>query len=89
MKRKYQKPYLGLESFQLNASLAVSCSAQNKIPINHGEDDCSFGGPGGGGGQFFNLFNCQIDLTGPANDGNDTICYHGPLASGGISFTYS
>ena len=92
MKRRYQKPCLEMESFQLNAALALSCSAQGKIPINQGEDACSFGGPGGAGsgvGQFFNLFNCRVDLTGPANDGNDTICYHGPLATGGISFTFS
>ncbi len=84
MKRPYQKPYLGVESFQLNAAIAQSCSAQNFTPIHHYADACTFDN-----GQYFNLFNCQVDLTGPGNDGNDTICYHGPTASHGQIFTWS
>jgi len=84
MKRPYQKPYLGVESFQLNAAVAVACSTLGATPIRHGPDDCTFDN-----GQFYNLFNCQIDLTGPGNDGNDTICYHGPTASHGQIFTWS
>lgn len=84
MKKQYNKPYIGLESFQLNAAIADACSTMGNTPINHEEDVCSFAG-----GQFFSLINCQMDLTGPANDGNDAICYHGPLASGGIVFTWS
>ncbi|MBE6984460.1 MAG: hypothetical protein E7434_02380 [Ruminococcaceae bacterium] len=84
MKRPYQKPYLGLESFQLNAAVAAACSTDGYTPIRHREDDCTFDN-----GQFYNLFNCQVDLTGPANDGNDTICYHGPTASQGQIFTWS
>ena len=85
MKKVYSKPYIGLESFQLNAAIASACSTMGKQPINHGESSCSFNDEG----QFYSLVNCQIDLTGPANDGNDSICYHGPLISGGISFTFS
>ncbi len=84
MKRKYEKPYLGLESFQLNAAVALSCSSQNYTPINYWESGCTFEN-----GEYFNLFNCQFDLSGPENDGNDSICYHGPVLSFGEIFTYS
>ena len=74
MKRTYTKPLIAMESFQLDAAIAASCSSQNYIPINYGEDDCTFDN-----GQFFNFKNCEMDLTGPEGDGNDTTCYHGPL----------
>ncbi len=83
MKRPYQKPVLGVESFQLNAAIALSCSAQDYTPIRWYEDECSFEG------QFFNLFNCVVDISGPQLDGNDAICYHGPFASYGQIFVYS
>lgn len=84
MKKQYNKPYIGLESFQLNAAIADACSTSGGTAINHGESTCSFAN-----GQFFSLFNCETDVTGPANDGNDTLCYQGPLLSGGIVFTFS
>lgn len=77
MKRKYEKPVLAMESFQLDAAVAASCSSQGYIPIGYGEDSCTFDN-----GQFFNYNNCQMDLTGPGGDGNDTICYHGPMLAG-------
>ena len=77
MKREYKKPVLAVESFQLDAAIAASCSSQHYIPIHYGEDDCVFEG-----GQFFNYNNCQVDLTGSGGDGNDTTCYHGPLLAG-------
>lgn len=77
MKKEYRKPYLMVESFQLNAAIAASCSSQGYIAINYGEDTCTFDN-----GQFFNNNNCQMDLTGPEGDGNDTLCYHGPLLAG-------
>ena len=83
MKRKYSKPVLVVESFQLDAAIAATCSEQNYIPINHYEDTCSFDN-----GQFFNCNNCQLDLTGPEKDGNDTTCYHGPFLAGS-TFVYS
>lgn len=73
MKKTYTKPYLVVESFQLDAAIAANCSSQGFIPIGHGEDSCTLDG------EFFNLNNCQTDLTGPDGDGNDTICYHGPI----------
>lgn len=77
MKKVYMKPMIVIESFQLDATVAASCSSQGYIPINYGEDTCTFDN-----GQFFNYNNCQMDLTGPGGDGNDTICYHGPLLAG-------
>lgn len=40
MKRKYFKPYLAVESFQLNAAIAGSCS-NGKISLNHEIDACT------------------------------------------------
>ena len=77
MKKRYIKPLILIESFQLDAAVAASCSSQDYIPINFSEDTCTFDN-----GQFFNYYNCQMDLTGPEGDGNDTICYHGPLIAG-------
>lgn len=76
MKREYKKPVLVVESFQLDAALAASCSSQGYIPINYGENNCTYDN-----GQFFNGNNCQFDLTGPDGDGNDTPCYHGPAVA--------
>lgn len=76
MKKTYTKPAVIIESFQLNAAVAASCSSQGFIPIGYGETTCEFGG------QFFSHENCQFDLTGSEGDGNDTDCYHGPLIAG-------
>lgn len=77
MKKVYKKPIVVIESFQLDAAVAASCSSQGYIPINHGENTCTFDN-----GEFFNYNNCQMDLTGPEGDNNDTTCYHGPLLAG-------
>lgn len=77
MKKKYEKPVLIIEPFQLDATIAASCSSQGYIAINYGENNCTFDE-----GQFFNANNCQMDLTGPEGDGNDTLCYHGPKLAG-------
>ena len=91
MKKEYNKPYIGVESFQLNAALATACSTSGYIAINYGPSTCAFppSSETPGKGQFFSLINCQFDLTGPNEDGNDTDCYHGPLLSGNITFTWS
>ena len=77
MKKKYEKPVFIIESFQLDATIATSCSSDRYIPINYGENNCSYKE-----GQFFSANNCQFDLTGPEGDGNDTLCYHGPSLAG-------
>lgn len=88
MKKAYIKPYLAVESFQLDAAIAASCSSQNYIPINYGENNCGYGGSiEDKKFQFFNWDNCDIDLTGDSVDGNNTECYHGP--GFGITFISS
>lgn len=82
MKKKYIKPYIVIESFQLDAAVAASCSSQDYIPINYNENGCGFDEISTGYWQFFNYDNCEMDLTGPEGDGNDTTCYHGPMLAG-------
>ena len=41
MKKSYRKPYLGVESFQLNAAVAEACSTAGREPIHYGESNCS------------------------------------------------
>ncbi len=81
MKRTYTKPLIAMESFQLNAAIAGACSTDDKIAINYGENTCGFDKEGAIDNQwaFFNYNNCDVDLTGPGGDGNDTECYHGPI----------
>lgn len=88
MKREYKKPYLLVETFQLNAAIAAACSSDGGIAINYGENSCGFDRGTTKQFQFFNYINCEVDLTGPA-DGNDTICYHGPTVSPGLLFINS
>ena len=82
--KKYEKPYIGLESFQLNAAVASACSTLGYIAVGPAENFCTFDN-----GQFYNFITCQVDLTGPDLDKHDSVCYHGPTASGGIVFTWS
>ena len=79
MKKKYDKPVLIIESFQLDATVAASCSSHNYIPINYGENNCGFGEITKDYYQFFGVDNCEFDLTGGRGDNNDTDCYHGPF----------
>ena len=83
MKKEYKKPLIAVESFQLDAAVAATCSSQGFLPLGHGEDNCSYYG------EFFNVDNCQVDLTGPEGDGNDTLCYHGPILTPGLIFVAS
>ena len=84
MKKKYDKPFIALESYQLNAAVANACSSLGHIAINHVENTCTFDS-----GQFYNYTTCQVDLTNADLDEHDSICYHGPTASGGIVFVWS
>ena len=82
MKKKYEKPIFIVESFQLDASIAGSCSGDGQVSINHGENDCGRGVGIDYPFQYINYNNCEVDLTGPEGDNNDTTCYHGPMAAG-------
>ena len=85
MKKPYQKPVVAVELFQLDASIAASCSSQGYQPLNH--YDFSVCKDHTDNGYFFNANHCVIDLTPPDDDGSDGICYHGPIA--GVTFIYS
>ena len=80
MKRKYQKPYLAMESFQLNAAIAASCSSEGKQPIHYGENNCFMGDDPGEKSIEYLGNACEMDIVVEVGgDQNDTICYHGPF----------
>ncbi len=73
MKTEYQKPYLAVESFQLNAAIAGACRDSGAVPLNHGLNDCS-PAEEAPGIQLFGAA-CEIDIV---NDDNpDGTCYQG------------
>ena len=82
MRKKYEKPLLIIESFQLDATIAASCSSNNYVPLGYTEKECGIDEIYEGYYQFFSSYNCEMDLVGSSGDGNDTICYHGPIATG-------
>ena len=75
MKKTYTKPYILVESFQLDAAIASACSTQNKIALNYGMDTCTAAEEAPGLNYFGNLCVHDVKVEG---DGNDVICYHGP-----------
>lgn len=90
MKKKYEKPVLLIESFQLDAAIAGSCSGEGYIAIGHWAETC---GDGTGNEHYkwyaFSDTTCEVDVAGPEDDGSDSFCYHGPMASGGLTYTWS
>ena len=74
MKKEYTKPFLAVESFQLDAAIAASCSTAGKVSLNHGLNNCTlieevpgeeiFGGA------------CVEDIYNFNTEGNDGFCYH-------------
>lgn len=80
MKRNYTKPYLLVESFQLNAAVATSCSSEGKQPIHYGENTCIVGDDSDETYIEYLGNACEIDVVGDVGgDNNDTFCYHGPI----------
>ena len=84
MKREYRKPYLAMESFQLTAAIAASCSSQEKTPLNYGISNCKSGDDEGETYVDYLGNACDVDILGDENvgitgDDNDTLCYHGPF----------
>lgn len=41
MRMEYQKPYLAVESFQLNAAIAGACSAPGMMALGHSPNTCT------------------------------------------------
>lgn len=85
MKKIYTKPYLAVESFQLNAAIAASCSSDGGIAIHYGESTCSDSATG----YFADVGVCSFDGNGKGGDGNDGPCYHGPFHTDGQTFISS
>ena len=86
MKKEYEKPYIMVESFQLNAAIAASCSSGGKIPINYGVANCTdmdndeentgyFGTACGSSGGTDVSSHPSVG----GGDDNDGFCYHGPF----------
>lgn len=83
MKKEYVKPYLAVESFQLDASIASNCGAG----LGHDPTTCSFE-------DAYRKNKIDLDIYyGPAcqtaggidmmqyNRGEAQICYHGPAGT--------
>ncbi len=73
MKTEYQKPYLAVESFQLNAAIAGSCAGLTTL--SHGLDTCTLNdgiGVDQSGTTFFGA-KCQDDVVN--TDNTDAFCY--------------
>lgn len=80
MKRNYTKPYLLVESFQLNAAVATSCSSESKQPIHYGENSCIVGDDPDEQEMEYLGNACEVDIINNVKgDENDTLCYHGPF----------
>ena len=87
MKKEYINPLLAYELYQLAGALAGDCN----LKLNHYSYSCTADANGTGlgpntTGEFFNYYNCQLDLTGPEQDGAETVCYHGPIFTVGQVF---
>lgn len=77
MKKAYNKPFIMVELFQLDAAMAASCTSEKKAPLNHTINDCWSSDLPGSDAGYWTSGSCNHD---PAveGDGNDYICYHGP-----------
>lgn len=75
MKKEYIKPYLAVESFQLNAAIAASCSDEGKIKIGIYLNSCNADEEEPGMSYVGDA--CTTDIVNPDDD--DYFCYHGPL----------
>lgn len=75
MKKIYSKPYLAVESFQLDAAIATSCSSNKKLGLNYSMDICTAEEESPGLNYFGKACIHNVEDVG---DDNDYICYHGP-----------
>lgn len=82
MRKTYTKPYIVVESFQLDAAIAASCSSQDKIALNYSMDTCTAVEEAPGLNYFGNLCVHDVKVEG---DGNDLICYHGPTPANAVA----
>ena len=84
MKKTYTKPYIAVESFQLDAAIASSCTSAGKLSLGYAVNTCTLSDDKGYlwpnlpylGFACANEGNADIVYGG---DGNDSPCYHGPI----------
>ncbi len=86
MKKQYIKPILAYESFQLAGAIAGDCNLKLGVYsfVCTADENGQPNGPSNNG-VFYDYNNCQYDLTGPELDGADSMCYHGPIFTGGTA----
>lgn len=82
MKKTYSKPYIAVESFQLDAAIAAACSSKPGVyALGYSLDTCTLE-DNRGSTEFKGLHyfgNACIHDVKVEGDGNDLICYHGPV----------
>lgn len=71
MKKDYIKPYLAVESFQLDAAIAGTCTGDGKMPMNHYPDSCNLEDFGE---EVFGS-QCGDNVVANPGDQSDAICY--------------
>ena len=91
MKKKYVKPYVAVETFQLDAAIANSCSKDDLYTLGYSIDTCTLEDNKGStefvGSNYFGaacIHNVMLE-----GDGNDQICYHGPTVKANELFMNS
>ena len=75
MKKNYSKPYLAIETFQLDAAIASSCTSSGLQKLGFSMDTCTLEEEQPGLNYFGDKCIHDVKIEG---DGNDLICYHGP-----------
>ena len=86
MKKTYTKPYIAVESFQLDAAIAASCSSEGKTALNYVIATCKDYTDYAELGYFGNSCTHNVALEG---DGNDFICYHTQMVDADTVFMNS
>lgn len=76
MKKDYIKPYLAVESFQLDAAIATACNAPGQIALGHKLHDCVDSTD-----QFFGRACGDLAYGTDVTDdvAPDGLCYQGPV----------
>ena len=82
MKKEYVKPYLAVESFQLDASVAGGCATK----LGHDEKGCTFLTARDQGVYLDIQFGPACGEIGGIDmlQENPDICYHGPVSTFGL-----
>lgn len=89
MKKEYKKPFLAVESFQLDAAIAGTCSNVGKFPLNHGIDSCTLADGDNDIGDVFFGRACADDIVNNnVNTNDDEFCYQAlNITLGGLYVT--